>query len=192
MANLEKTGTMKYKDSDGNITNMYPKTKAENVEGLSDLIDGAKDIFWVTYDDATLTGQTLGDARDAGKLILCNYQNILYTLVISNWSRLDATQFVFVPLTGSPLITTDDDDNYLIRTNKRQCLLFTDMSAVSGGVTWEFVTKQNGFSPESLHAAQHAAGAKDAITPASIGAATMTEVNTAIQTAIQNTWEASY
>lgn len=36
MANVEKSGYMKYKDKSGNMTTMYPKTKVANVEGLSD------------------------------------------------------------------------------------------------------------------------------------------------------------
>lgn len=36
MANVEKSGYMKYKDKSGNMTTMYPKTKVANVEGLED------------------------------------------------------------------------------------------------------------------------------------------------------------
>ena len=39
MANVEKSGTMKYKDKSGNMTTMYPKTKVANVEGLSTELD---------------------------------------------------------------------------------------------------------------------------------------------------------
>lgn len=39
MANVEKSGTMKYKDKSGNMTTMYPKTKVANVEGLSAELD---------------------------------------------------------------------------------------------------------------------------------------------------------
>ena len=39
MANIEKSGTMKYKDKSGNMTTMYPKTKVANVEGLSAELD---------------------------------------------------------------------------------------------------------------------------------------------------------
>lgn len=36
MANVEKSGYMKYKDKSGNMTTMYPKTKVANVEGLEE------------------------------------------------------------------------------------------------------------------------------------------------------------
>ena len=42
------------------------------------------------------------------------------------------------------------------------------------------------------HASSHATNGADPITPASIGAATMTEVNTAIQTAIGDAIGGSY
>lgn len=35
MAVVEKSGLMRYKDADGNLTNMYPITLAENVQGLT-------------------------------------------------------------------------------------------------------------------------------------------------------------
>ena len=47
-------------------------------------------------------------------------------------------------------------------------------------------------SPASAHASTHASGGSDPITPASIGAATMTEVNSAIQAAIGNAIGGSY
>lgn len=44
MANVEKSGYMKYKDKSGNMTTMYPKTTVANVEGLDDRITEAKTI----------------------------------------------------------------------------------------------------------------------------------------------------
>ena len=40
MAVTEKSGTLKYKDGAGNVTEMYPATKMENVEGLNTALAG--------------------------------------------------------------------------------------------------------------------------------------------------------
>lgn len=52
MAITEKNGTMKYKDSAGNLTIMYPKTRTSQVEGLDAAIDEAKS-FVVTIQRST-------------------------------------------------------------------------------------------------------------------------------------------
>lgn len=52
MAITEKNGTMKYKDSAGNLTIMYPKTRTSQVEGLDAAIEEAKP-FVVTIQRST-------------------------------------------------------------------------------------------------------------------------------------------
>lgn len=42
MADIEKSGFLKYKDKSGNVYKMFPKTKSENVDGLNNLIDEAQ------------------------------------------------------------------------------------------------------------------------------------------------------
>ena len=37
MADIEKTGFLRYKDADGNLTTMYPITKVENVDGIEEI-----------------------------------------------------------------------------------------------------------------------------------------------------------
>lgn len=223
MANVEKSGYMKYKDKSGNMTTMYPKTNVANVEGLSDALAGKEtsgaaatalsdakaytdqkiaaiptsesDILWITYGDTNLTGQTLLNARDANKIVYCMYKNTLYIWASAAYPIPNAATYVFFPMYGTPQMIQNEDDGDVfdrVMQTKSRCLLFTDNDHVGKGRTWSVFTKANGFVQESKHASQHASTGADPITPASIGAATMTEVNTAIQSAIQNTWEASY
>lgn len=72
MAVNENSGTMKYKDGSGNINVLYPITKAANVEGLDDALAAAKDILWATFDS---TYKEVKAAYDAGKTVKFLFQN---------------------------------------------------------------------------------------------------------------------
>lgn len=173
-------------------------TKDENTfYMLSDAEETSGDsIFWVTYNDSTLTGQMLVDARDTNKLVCCYYYGQLFVWASYGTPAIpDATDYVFLPVLGVTNVVKSEDDNNAIASvyqSKSRCLLFSDKDNVGQGRTWSIIKKANGFVPESIHASQHATGGADPITPASIGAATMTEVKTAIQTAIGDAIGGSY
>lgn len=67
MATTEKTGTMKYKDSAGNVTTMYPKTKMSQVDGLSDALAG-KAASSHTHSAATTGAAGFMSSTDKSKL----------------------------------------------------------------------------------------------------------------------------
>lgn len=181
------------KETSGAAATALSDAKAYTDQKIADIPTPESDILWVTYGDTNLTGQMLLDARDANKIVCCMYQTTLYIWAAAAYPIPDAATYVFFPMYGSPqFIENDDGVLSTVKQTKARCLLFTDNDHVGGGRTWSVFTKAKGFVQESIHASQHASTGADPITPASIGAATMTEVNTAIQSAIQNTWEASY
>lgn len=208
MANVEKSGYMKYKDKSGNMTTMYPKTKVANVEGLSDELAGKEtsgaaatalsdakaytdqkiaaiptpesDIFWATYGTTTFTEAKA--AYDARKEVVVLRRTGDDDQRIFRLSHINSTGNIAVFSYIHKMNTTEsgDEDWY-----KGSCyLLLLDSTGWSEPTPVRFLPR--------LHASKHAADGEDPITPAAIGAATMTEVNAAIQSAIQNTWEASY
>ena len=132
--------------------------------------DREKDIFWATYEKTSAVEMTA--AFLSGKMVVANKTNGFAYVYHAVGSGNTAKCFV--------IDLTLDSDNQLLAANQR------------------YVTSSGWWSPTSMyftpdvHASDHATGGSDPITPASIGAATMTEVNSAIQSAIQNTWEASY
>lgn len=170
MANVEKSGYMKYKDKTGNMTTMYPKTTVANVEGLSDELSKLDKVFLATYN--VTTASEIYAAYAAGKTVA---------------AKVDGTIEYLYSITGSE----NSANCHFARlsfnkgSGSAQMQFRTVVNAMWGSLT-------DGYFIPDLHASDHATGGADPITPASIGAATMTEVNTAIQSAIQNTWEASY
>lgn len=175
MANVEKSGTMKYKDKSGNMTTMYPKTKVANVEGLEEKLADATDVFWATYN--TTTYAEVKAAYDAKKDVMILYDERIYRVS----SFMSSTLFTFTNTDGTK---PNEDDGETIGTGNSRIILLWDTVGWLG----PYLVRNR---PKD-HASTHATGGADPITPASIGAATITEVNTAIQSAIQNTWEASY
>lgn len=201
MANVEKSGYMKYKDKSGNMTTMYPKTKVANVEGLETALAGKEnsgaaatalsnakaytdqkiaaiptpesDIFWATY--GTTTFEEVKAAYDAKKDVQVLYNGCIYRAS----SLVSSAAFTFIYASGSYL-----DTGVSYGFGVSNIIMLWKSQGWNGPYTLRYTP--NG------HASKHATDGEDPITPASIGAATMTEVNTAIQSAIQNTWEASY
>lgn len=167
MANVEKSGYMKYKDESGNMTTMYPKTNVANVEGLSDELSRLDKVFLTTRNSATFAD--IQAAYNAGKIVVMTYGSRIFML--GNMSSSSALFFNITPILSSETATSKG-------------------ISVNSADEWTTM-KTLAFAPQT-HASRHASTGADPITPASIGAATMTEVNTAIQSAIQNTWEASY
>lgn len=167
MANVEKSGYMKYKDKSGNMTTMYPKTKVANVEGLSDELSNLDRVFLATYNSTTFAD--VQAAYNAGKMVAMKYASHIFML-----GAMSSREAFFFGIKSTPSMGEASSRGI----------------SVNSANAWSAV-KILAFNPKT-HASKHATDGEDPITPASIGAATMTEVTTAIQSAIQNTWEASY
>lgn len=180
MATTEKNGTMKYKDGAGNVTTMYPKTKMNQVDGLSAAIEEAKP-FVVTISrgenntyTADKTYAEIKAAIDAGK---CCYVII---------PRLDDALSVAFP------IIADSNGVQFAVTAINNHHIATDTVTIMSDNTIEFGygSAQTPITVTGLvkgigdgHYSAAVAGT-DYVTPDGM--------NTAIQSAIQNTWEASY
>lgn len=169
----------KHQDISGKLDKPANNTTATAGQVLTKTADGQewkdreKDIFLATY--GTTSFKDVKAAYDAKKEIFVVRSGVLFR----PFSFIGSSIFTFISITGSP---PDQGESY----GSGSLHMFT----LSSSSKWsELYTIRT--APKK-HASSHATGGKDPITPASIGAATMTEVNAAIQSAIQNTWEASY
>lgn len=153
MATTEKNGMMKYKDSAGNVTTMYPKTKVSQVDGLNEAIEEVKsfivnvslNVSTFTY-TADKTHAEIKAAYDAKKFCCVEYAKNIFHLSSINSSEVCFTR---VYITDTKVVVEK-----------------MTITSDSGNVV--NVTYDNA----------------DYVTPDGM--------NTAIQSAIQNTWEASY
>lgn len=127
------------------------------------------DVFIATY--GKTTSAEIEAAYQAGKTVVCVYNGSVYYLS----RRMSETKHIF-----STIFPTNISASVSSYLRKIACI--SDVWESSGNL---------GFRPDK-HASTHASGGSDPITPADIGAATMDEVNAAIQTAIGNAIGGSY
>ena len=130
------------------------------------------DVFIATY--GTTTSAEIEAAYQAGKIcaVCIDGRKNIYFLSY----RHNANTHIFTSLRANTA-------NYATST------MFIDACKCEDDA-WDNVS--NFMTKPANHASTHASGGSDPITPASIGAATMTEVNSAIQTAIGNAIGGSY
>ena len=138
-------------------------------EYVGSMIDSNSDVFIATY--GTTTSAEIEAAYQAGKTVVCVYNGSVYYLS----RRMSETRHIFSTI--FPMSISASVSSYL-----RKIACISDVWESSGNL---------GFKPEN-HSSTHASGGSDPITPADIGAATMDEVNSAIQTAIGNAIGGSY
>lgn len=187
MATTEKNGTMKYKDSAGNVTTMYPKTKTSQVEGLSDAIDEVKPFV------VNVTGWTFGGGQTIEDAVADKTYSEAYTAYLA----------------GKRVVMRADGRELSMLTASNDCMTFSlalpdaadtlntvDMASAvwssngslecgDGLVQIPFLPSTAGLLKVTAYKQIHLAVAgTDYVTPDGM--------NTAIQSAIQNTWEASY
>lgn len=189
MATTEKTGTMKYKDSAGNVTTMYPKTKTSQVEGLSDAIEEVKPFI------VNVTGWTFGNGEGnliedavadktyseayaaylAGKRVVMRANGRELSMLDASTSRMTFSSAL--PDAPDTLRSVDMTSAAWSSDGSIECcdaLISIPITPNTAGLL-----KTNGYLTFSV-----AVAGTDYVTPDGM--------NTAIQSAIQNTWEASY
>lgn len=186
MANAEKNGYMKYKDGSGNVTTMYPKTKIANVDGLQSELNGKAASNHTHPSDDTkldLSGGTM-----SGPLRLNNGLRI----GLPN----EATNHNYI-LIGYNSVSAEIDGESIVAVPFGA---FAN-NGIGGGLAIETATI--GSTPAvyikarkfGLEAPTYLFGNRimNIGTPTDDNdAANKSYVDSAIQTAIQNTWEASY
>lgn len=111
----------------------------------------------------TTTSAEIEAAYQAGKAVLCKYNTVIFGNLFRTFSY-NHSFFGFVKGKKAVIITCESD-------------------------AWSI---QNYYLTPANHSSTHSSGGSDPITPADIGAATMAEVNAAIQTAIGNAIGGSY
>lgn len=124
------------------------------------------DVFIATY--GTTTSAEIEAAYQAGKILYCETGDWIGQYA----NRISSSQFVFIFNRPEAIYTAT-----------------VSTSSITGVTTW--TNEQISYTPKT-HASTHASGGSDPITPADIGAATMDEVNAAIQAAIGNAIGGSY
>lgn len=150
-------------------------TKDENTFYMLSDAEEDSGIFWATY--GTTTFAEVKAAYDAKKDVMILYDERIYRVS----SFMSSTLFTFTNTDGTK---PNEDDGETIGTGNSRIILLWDTVGWLG----PYLVRNR---PKD-HASTHATGGADPITPASIGAATMTEVNTAIQTAIGDAIGGSY
>ena len=162
MAVNENSGTMKYKDGSGNINVLYPITKAANVEGLDDLLP-----LFLEYTTSTPT-YTFDDvyaALNAGRLVFARKGTAIYTVIY----YYDTDKIVFANPNNDKAISFlypdlwVEEDTTLLATKE----YVNDRTKVDSAMS---TTSTNPVQNKVVAAA----------------------IDSAIKSAIQNTWEASY
>lgn len=168
MAVNENSGTMKYKDGSGNINVLYPITKAANVEGLDDLLP-----LWLEYTTSTptFTFAEVYAALKAGRPVFAKKSGNVYTVMSYDsdfiFFHSDATSRDIYISNGSTAYWTEGPE---IRKATEE---YVD-DAINANKT----TVDSAMSTTSTNPVQN-----------KIVAAA---IDSAIKSAIQNTWEASY
>lgn len=161
----------KHQDISGKLDKPANSTTAMAGQVLTKTADGQewkdceKDIFWATY--GTTSFNDIKAAYDAKKEIFVVRSGVVFKLS----SFIGYSIFTFVGITAT---APAGDEVY----GEGHLSMFTLSISSKWSEIHTFTTDL------ALHASSHATGGSDPITPASIGAATMTEVNTAIQSAI--------
>ena len=211
MVNVEKSGYMKYKDKSGNMTTMYPNTKIANVEGLEEWdkamllknvaaampikilwlsVCHGNDKFVATAFNSTVAAystdgitwtQTTMPAKAEWRGL--HYANGKFVAVANGTIAAYSTDGINWTQTTMPV--SADWKSVCYGNGKFVAVSYYNTVVVysTDGITWtnaeyKVVDPANNNVTDNLKTA--------------LGTATMAEVNTAIQTAIQNTWEASY
>ena len=187
MATTEKTGTMKYKDSAGNVTAMYPKTNVSQVDGLNEAIEEVKPFI------VNITGWTFG----TGDLVEDAVADKTYS---DAYAAYLAGKKVVMRVNGRELSMLEASNDHmtfsLALPDAADTLYSVDMASAvwssngslecgDGLVQIPFLPSTAGLLKVTAYKQiQLAVGGTDYVTPDGM--------NTAIQSAIQNTWEASY
>lgn len=168
MAVNENSGTMKYKDGSGNINVLYPITKAANVEGLDDLLP-----LWLEYTTSTptFTFAEVYAALEAGRPVFAKKNDNVYTVMSYDSDMVffhsDAANREIYIVNGNPIYWMESPE-----------IKIATQEYVDDAIDANKTTVDSAMSTTSTNPVQN-----------KIVAAA---IDSAIQSAIQNTWEASY
>lgn len=187
MATTEKTGTMKYKDGAGNVTTMYPKTKMSQVDGLSDAIEEVKPFV------VNVTGWTFGTGDLVEDAVADKTYSEAYAAYLAGKKvvmRTNGRELSMLEASTSHMafsLALPDAPDTLNSVDMASAVWRSDGSLECGDglIQIPSLPSTAGLLKVSSHKQIHVAVAgTDYVTPDGM--------NTAIQSAIQNTWEASY
>ena len=187
---VEKSGLMKYKDAAGNTTIMYPITTMENVDGAEEALTGVKTYTMVSK---SITPDSMYALIQAGKIPAVVHDGLLYVFG-ADYTEADGT-LAFFAITSSSSISRLDYDvnagtfgnasttnmarNYVATTSMNGLMSGSDKSKLDGIASGaNKTTVDTAMSTTSTNPVQNKV----------VAAA----IDSAIKSAIQNTWEASY
>lgn len=142
MAVYEESGVLKYKDESGKVTEMYPITKVDNVEGLADALAEKE-----TSGAAT---QALSDAKSYTDTKVANAQTLdlpvtasspngtIYVATVSGISSLTAGQsFIMVPnITSASTTPTLNVNGTGSKTLRMRGGDYTSTTITPSNTTW--------------------------------------------------------
>ena len=190
MATTEKNGTMKYKDSAGNVTAMYPKTKVSQVDGLNEAIEEVKP-FIVNVTGWTFGGNQYIEGAVADKTYSEAYAAYLAgkrVVMRANGRELSLLNAGSGSMTFS-LVLPDAPDT-LTLFDMASAVWWSDGSVECND---QMITVVGSSSLPSTAGLLKVTNNKQLlVATAGTDYVTPDGMNTAIQSAIQNTWEASY
>ena len=186
----DKTAALKMKDSSGIINRILPKTKVANVEGLEDW-DSAMLLKNVTATLPTDMGGASVCYGD-GKFVTVAYNSAIaaYSTDGINWTEATlptSAGWYSVCYGNGKFVTVSNSSN--VAAYSTDGINWTDVADIVNNPTGTDITSN---LKKALGVDMILSNANAYTDSAISDKATMTEVNAAIQTAIQNTWEASY
>ena len=214
MSIVEKSGLMKYKDAAGNTTIMYPITNTDSVDGLEEwnkaiLLKNTQVMlpaseYWksVCYGNDKFVAVALFNGIAAYSTDGINWTQTTFPTNNGGWDSVCYGSVTFVAMTNGSIAAYSTDGINWTQTTLPYDSYWTSVCYGNGtfvavdspssvsvysydGINWTNIGNDlKVFDPDGTNVTANLNKA--------LGTVTMTEVNTAIQSAIQNTWEASY
>lgn len=190
MATTEKTGMMKYKDSAGNVTTMYPKTKASQVDGLNEAIEEVKPFV------VNVTGWTFGGGQTIEDAVADKTYSEAYTAYLAGKRvvmRADGRELSILTASNDCMtfsLALPDAPDTLTFLDVASATWYSDGSLECGDMTITVLIDSS--LPATAGLLKITSNKQLMVATASTDYVTPDGMNTAIQSAIQNTWEASY
>ena len=187
---VEESGLMKYKDAAGNTTIMYPITTMENVDGVEEALAEVKTYTMVSK---SIDPDSMYALIQAGKIPAVIHDNHLYVFG-ADYSEAEGTLAFFAITSATSIsyllydLNAGTFGNATITNMARDYVATTSMKGLMSGSD---KSKLDGIASGANKTTVDTAMSTTSTNPVQ-NKVVAAAIDAAIQSAIQNTWEASY
>ena len=176
---VEKSGLMKYKDAAGNTTIMYPITTMENVDGVEEAL-----------------AEKAAASHTHTKSQISDFPSSMPASDVKAWAKADAKPTYSASEVGAAPASHTHDDRYYTETEMDTKLAGkagTSVASASanGLMSSTDTSKLDGIAPGANKTTVDTAMSTTSTNPVQ-NKVVAAAINSAIKSAIQNTWEARY